>query len=74
MQHAFDLDLITIHEFIEHSKKNEIMETIYINYLNKDKNFTKDQKEFTGATALEDARKWGKENLDNFNMDMINYK
>lgn len=50
------------------------MKTIYIEYLNKSKGFTKGTKEFKGQNALIDAIKWGKENFDNFNMDLIKYK
>jgi hypothetical protein len=50
------------------------MKTIYIEYLNKSKNFTKDIKEFKGQNALTNAIKWGKENFDNFNIDLIKCK
>ncbi|HZJ20580.1 MAG TPA: hypothetical protein VFD35_09560 [Pricia sp.] len=43
-----------------------------IRYLNKDKNHAEDKIEFEGPGALEKAIKWGKENLDRFDMDMIN--
>ncbi len=44
------------------------MKKHYIDYLNKDKNFTTDRKYFSNYTQ---AIKWGKSNLDNFNIDMI---
>ena len=40
----------------------------YIEYLNKDKNYQKDKKQFD---SYEQAKVWGKENLTNFNLDMI---
>lgn len=57
-------------------KKNfiEKKEIVYIKYLNKDKNFRADVIDFKGEDALEKAIVWGKENLSNFNMDMIYYK
>lgn len=50
------------------------METIYILFRNKDKDFAIDRITFTGENALEDAVNWGRANLDNFNLDMINYE
>jgi len=47
-------------------------ETYYISFLNKAKGFIEDKKVFTGKNAYENAEKWGKKNLDNFNLDMIN--
>jgi hypothetical protein len=44
---------------------------LYIEYLNKDKNFTLDRIYFE---SFEDAKNWGKDNLDNFNLDMIRYE
>ena len=46
---------------------------VYIDYRNKEKNFQIDRVEFSGATAFQDAVKWGRENLSNFNLDMISY-
>tara|TARA_R100001530_G_scaffold60360_3_gene43631 strand:+ start:3241 stop:3573 length:333 start_codon:yes stop_codon:yes gene_type:complete len=46
------------------------MKKHYIDYLNKDKNFTTDRKYFSNYTQ---AMKWGISNLDNFNTDMIKY-
>lgn len=48
-------------------KKTE-KDSFYISFLNKDKNFKEDKKIFTD---YENAKKWGKSNLDNFNLDMI---
>jgi hypothetical protein len=45
-------------------KKNKY----YIEYLNKDKKFIRDKKEFK---TFEDACEWCKKNLGNFNTDMI---
>lgn len=57
----------------EYSKGGNIEEDVYILYLNKDKNFQQDKKEFKGVNAYEDAVSWGQDNLDNFNHDMIKY-
>jgi hypothetical protein len=46
-------------------------EQVYIQFMNKDKAYTQDTKNFN---SYADAVSWGKENLDNFNLDMINYK
>lgn len=46
-------------------------EEVYIEFLNKDKGFKKDVKHFN---SYEEAVKWGRENFDNFNSDMIHYK
>lgn len=48
------------------NSKNEV----YIEYLNKDKNFQKDKKEFK---TYQDAVDWARKNLEKFNPDMINY-
>lgn len=44
---------------------------VYIEFLNKEKGFKKDVKHFK---SYEEAVKWGRENFDNFNSDMIHYK
>lgn len=49
------------------------IEETYIEYLNKDKNFQEDKKVFKGKDAYEQAVKWGRENLENFNMDMVKF-
>jgi CO dehydrogenase/acetyl-CoA synthase delta subunit len=49
------------------------MQRISIYYLNKEKGFARDEKIFEGENAFENAVKWGKENLEKFNQDMINY-
>ena len=46
-------------------------EIIYIQFLNAEKNFKIDSKEFE---SIEDAFKWGISNIENFNLDMIKYK
>lgn len=51
-----------------------VKEVAYIEFLNKEKNFCKDIKYFYGRDVLEEAKKWGKENLGNFNLDMIHLK
>ena len=45
--------------------------TVYILFMNKDKNFRTDKKTFTGVDAFNDAVKWGRSNLEKFNADMI---
>jgi hypothetical protein len=48
------------------------MEIIYyIVFLNKDKGFTVDKVYFTEQEAYEDCVNWGRENLENFNLDMV---
>lgn len=47
------------------------MEIIYIEFLNKDKNFNKDEVEFE---KYSEALSWGKNNLDNFSTDMLKFK
>ena len=44
--------------------------SVYILFMNKDKNFKLDRKSFA---SYEHAVLWGKLNLENFNLDMINY-
>lgn len=44
-------------------------ELYFIEYLNKDKNFNTDK---VGFRLYDDAIKWGKSNLTNFDLDMIN--
>lgn len=46
-------------------------EVIFIEFLNKDKNFTKDRKNFK---SYDSAIKWGRKNFENFNLDMIYYR
>ena len=46
-------------------------EEVYIKFMNKDKGFKQDMKEFN---SYEEAIEWGKKNIDNFNTDMVNYK
>ncbi len=43
---------------------------VYIEYLNRKKNFKIDRKSFT---SYEHAVLWGKLNLENFHIDMIYY-
>jgi hypothetical protein len=54
-------------------KTKEIVskEKIYIEYLNKSKGFKRDRKYFDSD---DQAIKWGKKNLGNFNMDMLRYE
>jgi hypothetical protein len=47
------------------------MEILYIEYLNKEKNFNKDEVQFE---IYDEAVKWGRKNLENFLIDMIKYK
>ena len=46
------------------------MEEVYIEYMNKDKNFTVDKKSFK---SWKDAEKWARKEFDRFNPDMISY-
>jgi hypothetical protein len=47
-----------------------VKELVYIEYLNKDKNFSKDVKVFT---TYEKAKAWGNANFEKFSADMIKY-
>jgi hypothetical protein len=47
-----------------------VKELVYIEYLNKDKNFSKDVKIFT---TYEKAKAWGNANFEKFSADMIKY-
>lgn len=49
-------------------------ETVYIDFLNKDKNFKQDRKYFKGKNAYDSAVKWAKNNFEKFNPDMIHYE
>ena len=49
-------------------------ETVYIDYLNKEKGFKPDRITFTGDTAYEDAVEWAQQNLGKFNPDMIKFE
>ncbi len=50
------------------------IDVYYIEFLNKDKNFQCDVKEFRGDNAEEDAKKWGKKNIERFHGDMLRWK
>jgi hypothetical protein len=56
---------------VKFEKGGDVKPQIYIEFLNKKKGFAKDTKHFD---SYADAVKWGKENFENFNMDMIKYK
>jgi hypothetical protein len=47
------------------------MNRFFIEYMNKNKNFKIDIIYFDN---YENAKIWGKNNLDNFNLDLIKYK
>ena len=44
---------------------------LYIDYLNKDKQYSKDRIYFD---TLNDAILWGRDNIHNFNIDFIHYE
>ena len=46
-------------------------EQYIIEYLNCKESFQKDSVQFKGTHAYEEAVTWGKKNLDNFHLDMI---
>jgi hypothetical protein len=50
-----------------------IDDIVYIEFMNKKKGFRKDRIEFKGRKAYEDAVKWGRENIDNFKIDMVKF-
>jgi hypothetical protein len=54
--------------YIKKSKLKEPKEQVYIEFLNKNKNFKKDKKYFD---TYDKAENWGKNELDNFHPDMI---
>ena len=53
---------------------NTNQDICYIEYLNAKKGFRMDHVKFTGENAYDDAEKWGRANLKNFNLDMIRSK
>ena len=54
--------------------KTDSDEVVYIEFLNAKKGFSKDKKYFRGETAYNDAVKWGRKNIGNFNMDMVKFE
>ncbi len=56
-----------------HQIMEDDADTVYIEYLNKDRGFARDRKVFSGDTAYEDAVQWARENLERFSPDMIKY-
>jgi hypothetical protein len=48
----------------------EVKNEVFIEFLNKDKGFKKDKIDFP---AYQDAIKWGRKELENFNIDMIKF-
>jgi len=58
-------------ESLNSNLKND---TYYIRYLSKKHNFRQMDKTFDGVNAMQDAIKWGKTNLENFNLDMVKYQ
>lgn len=55
----------------EYAKGGEVKERVYIEYLNKKKNYQRDIKHFD---SYEDAKQWALKNFDKFNPDMIKYE
>ena len=45
----------------------------YIDYRNKKKKYSVDTVYFSGDNMWESAVEWGKKNINNFTLDMINY-
>jgi hypothetical protein len=58
-------------EVEEYKNGGGVGSEVYIEFLNKDKGYKKDVKNFK---SYEEAVKWGRNNFDNFNSDMIHYK
>jgi hypothetical protein len=58
-------------EIEEFKNGGGVGEEVYIEFLNKEKGFKKDVKNFK---TYEDAVKWARKNFDNFNPDMIKFK
>ena len=63
-----------LEKFVRGGVNTKSTETCYISFLNKKKGFAEDKKTFEGADAWNDAVKWGRKNLENFNIDMIRSK
>lgn len=62
------------HELYGDDEANEAVsesERVYIDFLNKDKNFKQDRKYFK---SWDDAVKWARKNFDKFSPDMISYE
>jgi len=71
MNTQFEQHLKAQTESLNSNLKND---TYYIRYLSKKHNFRQIDKIFEGATAMQDAIKWGKANLENYNLDMVQYQ
>jgi hypothetical protein len=61
-------------EYMAKGGKTDSDEVVYIEFLNAKKGFSKDKKYFRGETAYNDAVKWGRKNIGNFNMDMVKFE
>jgi hypothetical protein len=55
-------------------KNNTFNPEYFIEYANANTRFFVKRKQFSGPNAFDDAVKWGRENMHNFNVDMINLK
>lgn len=66
-------DAQTNHGIPENEAAKTKDEEVYISYLNKAIGFKEDKKSFKGKDAYDQAVKWGRKNLENFNSDMIHY-
>ena len=55
----------------EYAKGGKLEKSHYISYLDKDNGFKETKKHFG---SYEEAVKWGRENLENFNLDMVHVK
>jgi len=60
-------------ENIRRETFNEQPQGTCIEYLNKDKNYNIDTMYFSGENMWESAVDWGRNNIDNFTLDMIKY-
>jgi hypothetical protein len=67
----FEQHLKTQTDNLNSNLKND---TYYIRYLSKKHNFRQMDKIFEGVNAMQNAIKWGKANLENFNINMVQYK
>jgi hypothetical protein len=54
--------------------KTDSEEVVYIQYRNAKKGFSIDKKYFKGEGAYKEAVKWGRKNIDNFNIDMVKFE
>ena len=60
--------------YMEKGGKTASEDVVYIQFRNSKKGFSIDKKYFRGVDAYKEAVKWGRKNIDNFNMDMLKFE